>query len=147
MQCQMRQDHNLNQAIQRLVKSNLILLAQTEMEQKNIRIFKERIKDQESPFFVRCFIKLEGITFLLVLASASIYIKAHSLVMDFIIMRLDISFVQETFDNADLVNSRFTLFLNTPQSFRTIYDVYQKYEPKTSAIYSSRIASVANIVS
>ncbi len=40
-------------------------------EQKTVRSFKEKIKEQQRPFFVRCFIKLGILIFLLILTSAS----------------------------------------------------------------------------
>lgn len=47
------------------------ILAISEQEQRSVRSFKEHIKEQKSPFFARCFVKLGVLIFLLVLASAS----------------------------------------------------------------------------
>eukprot|EP00826_Nyctotherus_ovalis_P032546 TRINITY_DN26224_c0_g2_i1.p1 TRINITY_DN26224_c0_g2~~TRINITY_DN26224_c0_g2_i1.p1 ORF type:complete len:387 (-),score=93.72 TRINITY_DN26224_c0_g2_i1:272-1270(-) len=43
----------------------------TEAEQRNVRSFKEAIKEQHSPFFARCFARLGALVFLAILASFS----------------------------------------------------------------------------
>jgi len=42
-------------------------------EQKSVRNFKERIREQQHPFFVRCFIQLGILIFLFVLAASGIF--------------------------------------------------------------------------
>jgi len=48
-------------------------IASTDMQQRNVRVFKENLKEQKSPFFVRCFLKVGIVIFILILASASIF--------------------------------------------------------------------------
>ncbi|MDR3549297.1 MAG: hypothetical protein P4M11_13720 [Candidatus Pacebacteria bacterium] len=122
-------------------------VAASEIQQKSVRSFKENLKERRNPFFVRCFLKLGIIIFLFILASASTDQHATEyIVIEYVLLVLDINFVDTSFSNALLVHQRLAYLLNIPQSFRSIYDVYQGYENNTSEAYSDRIDSYMSIV-
>ncbi len=57
-----------------------------------------------------------------------------------------IQFVSQFFDNARAVYQRFTFLLNMPNSFRTVFNVYQTTETAWSEVYKDRAATYAQIV-
>ncbi len=114
-----------------------ILLASTEQEQRSVRNFKEIIKEQKSPFFARCFIKLGILIFLLIMAAA---------IMEYVLTDMMIQFVDRSMNNAMMVHQRLEYLLNIPNNFRTIYDVYENIEADSSELFTDRVSEYADIV-
>lgn len=137
---------NPNPAILPIVLFVILILATSEHEQRCIRNFKEKIKEQQSPFFARCFIKLGVLIFLLVLASASNIIDTKYIVLEYALMNLMIQFLNTSMSNGMLVTNRFKFLINIPTSFRTLSDTYQGIETLNSEIYSDRVATYTAIV-
>lgn len=61
-------------------------------------------------------------------------------------MSLIIQFVDLSQSNALLVNNRFKYLINTPTSFRTIFNIYQKIESLNSEIYNDRVQTYSTII-
>ena len=66
--------------------------------------------------------------------------------MEYVLTTLLIQFVNQFFDNARAVYQRFNYLLNTPNSFRTVYNVYQRNEEAWSELYKDRAATYSQIV-
>eukprot|EP01022_Parablepharisma_sp_SALTPOND_P008802 TRINITY_DN1369_c0_g1_i1.p1 TRINITY_DN1369_c0_g1~~TRINITY_DN1369_c0_g1_i1.p1 ORF type:complete len:1592 (-),score=178.13 TRINITY_DN1369_c0_g1_i1:522-5297(-) len=119
----------------------------TEHEQRTVRSFKETIKEQKSPFFARCFIKLGILIFLMILASASIlFLLNHTIVMEYVLINMLINFIDQSLDNSMLVHRRFNYLLNIPNNFRTIFNIYQNLEANSSELFDDRVTKYTDII-
>ena len=111
-----------------------------------IRNLKERIKDNKSPFFVRCFIKLGSLVFFMITASASSYLQVL-VVMEYTLKRLLISFLETSFVNLNESAERYATLISIPYCFRTLYDIYQYRDLPKTDVFENRTEAYVRFVS
>ena len=66
-----------------------------------------------------------------------------SIVLEYVLTTVFIQFLNDSYNNADIIYGRHNDMLNIPNSFRTIYQIYKGYEAGESEIYKDRVASYA----
>ena len=122
----------------------LFILGSALMMQKNVRYFKKLIKEQNNPFYVRCFLKLGILIFLVILGTASNF--SLMVVTEYVLIRISINFIDKSFVNLFIFHDRIKYIANIAQSFRTVYNLYQHMESNISEVFVDRIESQAKIV-
>eukprot|EP00831_Metopus_contortus_P083047 TRINITY_DN9111_c0_g1_i1.p1 TRINITY_DN9111_c0_g1~~TRINITY_DN9111_c0_g1_i1.p1 ORF type:complete len:311 (+),score=35.56 TRINITY_DN9111_c0_g1_i1:68-1000(+) len=100
--------------------------------QNSIKTFKESIIRLENPFFVRCFRKLSILIFLIIFGTT---------IFEYIFTVSTLQFVKISFDNANLIHYRLSNFIEIPQIFRIIQNMYQNIETQTSEVYTNRLST------
>jgi hypothetical protein len=113
--------------------------------QKNVQGFKEKIKEEQSPFFVRYFFRLGILLFLIVLAACSKF-RVKSLVLEYVLLYQFIKFLDVSYDNMDLIYKQYNSLITIPFAFRTIYQMYLKEELDESNVFNDRITAYLEIV-
>ncbi len=108
-----------------------------ETEQKMIRGLKERIKEQRNPFFVRCFIKLGILTFLLIVSTA---------VAEFVLKKMLITYTQGSIVYSKTLCDTYNKAMSLPYFFSVLHDIYLYRTTTTSEGYSNRTAAYAAMV-
>ncbi len=121
------------------IQIQIQMVAASELEQKSVRAFKDSINEQKNPFFARCFVKLGVLIFFIVLSFGGTSLDSLA-VVECVLIEYDMQFVERSFSHAYSIYTRRQLIRYIPNSFRTIYNIYQRYEPPSSEIFPERIA-------
>ncbi len=68
------------------------------------------------------------------------------IVLEYVLISLFVHFLNDSYKNADMIYNRYNSLLSLPNSFRTVYQIYQGDELNSSEVYSDRIAAYSNYV-
>ncbi len=109
-----------------------------EQGQRSVRRFKDILRVQSSPFFIRCFVKLGIAVFLLILTAA---------IVEFVIVYNVIPTIDSALNNGFILFRRTYLAHSIANSFRSVYDIYQGTEANSSEILPDRLAFYVKLIS
>ncbi len=70
----------------------------------------------------------------------------EKIVTEFVLIIQLLNYTTDSVGNSFKFYNRFNYMINIPNSFRTIYDIYQGYESNVSELYSDRVTEYVNIV-
>lgn len=132
-------DENLSQSNSSASSTNSSV-----QDQKSVQNFKEKIKQEQNPFFVRYFIRLGVVFFLVVLAASSNF--ASRLVIEYVFVHQFISFLDKSYTKIDIMYKQYETLLSIPNAFRTIYQIYEGQEAEESEVFEDRTSAYLEIV-
>ncbi len=106
------------------------------------------LRERNTPYFIRCFVKLGVLVFLLIITAASthVYLLRVGVVVEFLMVHKALTMIDSAANTVFLLYRRIYYACNTANSFRTVYDIYQGYEANSSEIFPDRLAHYVQLV-